>query len=109
MKWKVSCQPLQDANARHPGFEIITADTKFISNGVLGFFRILPEGEAEAIELCGEPCKSGKPCVRKKGHPINKKWGHMDRLAPKQGAKPKLLGIRDFNASSWSDCVLVED
>lgn len=110
MNWRVNCSSLKDDNARHPGFEIVSADTKFVSGaGVLSFFRVLPEGEAEVIELCGVECKSGKPCVRRKGHPMNKRWGHMDKLAPKQGQKPKLLGVRDFNASCWTDCVLVED
>lgn len=82
--------------------EIVTADKPFITNGnCLTFAEIVTAPESEPDELCGETCKNGKPCVRKKDHPVNKRWGHMHKLAPKKEDRAELLTIKAFPPGSW--------
>lgn len=110
-KWRVNCGIYQAEDVKHPGFEVVTADTKFVSgNGVLSFFRIVPEPEPEPVALCCAAISvtvngASITCVRPYGHPGK----HMDKLKPKWPKKPKLIGVRDFNAPRWDDCVLVEE
>lgn len=109
MQWRVNCQRLAKDNAKHPGFEVVTADKKYVQPcGALSFSNIIAAlVEAEA-EKCGELCKSGKPCVRRKGHSMKDKWKHKDYLSPKEPRPDKLIGVRDFAPGYWSDVVIVD-
>lgn len=119
MKWRVFREPRPLALAPETcqyrawlseNTEIVEADRKFVTtSGTLQFMNELPRQEAEAIELCGESCKNGKPCVRRKGHGINKRWGHMSQLAPKKEERADMIGIRDFPHGFWADCEWVKE
>lgn len=109
MKWRIYLESpprtLVGASLQHwlaENTEVIEADKKFVTPGnSLCFSNLLPAKDAEVIETCGELCKDGKPCVRRKGHSINKRWQHMSRLAPKEPQKAELIGVADFNSGEW--------
>lgn len=80
---------------------VVIADRKYVNAGnTLQFMNVVEPPPVDASELCGEKCRNGKPCVRKKDH-ADDKWGHKASLSAKKDKDLELLGIRDFPPGLW--------